>query len=236
MKIFCLIPAFNEKGNLQHLIEGLFKIIPKYSPEYKIFFVIQGNDGSIGILKKLKLKYKNLDWVYYPKALGIGRAYKIGFNKIDDNFTHVLTLDADLNHDPAVLPDFIKEMKKTKADLVIGSRFVRGGIFADRRPWKRLISSLMNRLMTKLTGISIHYISSGYRLMTREVIENIRNELRETGYPNYMELIIKTVRHGFKLSEVPIVYKSRVWGKSKMGKLKTLYDYLGFLPRILITS
>ena len=90
--------------------------------------------------------------------------------------------------------------------------------------------------MTKLTGISIHDISSGYRLMTREVIENIRNELRETGYPNYMELIIKTVRHGFKLSEVPIVYKSRVWGKSKMGKLKTLYDYLGFLPRILITS
>src|SRR3989344_3886754 len=104
MNIFCLIPAYNEKGNLVPLTRGLAKTLPQFSPNYRIFFVIQGDDGSVEILRKLKKINKHIDWVYYKKALGIGRAYKIGFGKIKSNFSHVLTLDADLNHDPYKIP------------------------------------------------------------------------------------------------------------------------------------
>ena len=188
------------------------------------------------VLKKIKSHNKHIDWLYFNQALGIGKAYIIGFGKVDSNFTHVLTLDADLNHDPAVIPDLITEMKKSRADLVIGSRFVEGGKFDDKRWWKRLISKLMNKIVIFMVKIKIHDISSGYRLMKRELIDDIKYELKENGYPNYMELVIRSSRRGYKLAEVPIVYKARIWGKSKMGKLKTMFDYLGFLPRIFLTS
>lgn len=235
MKLFCLIPAYNETGNLIPLTEGLVNIIPKFSPDYKIFFIIQGDNKSLKILKKLKRKYKNIDWVYYEKALGIGKAYKIGFEKVDGDYTHVLTLDADLNHDPAFIPDFINKMKNKKADLVIGSRFIKGGSFNDRRQWKKFISFIVNKIISRIVRLNIHDLSSGYRLIKRNVIENVRSELQETGYPNYMELIIKTARKNYSLSEVPIVYRARVWGKSKMGKIRTMYDYLKFLLRLSFT-
>lgn len=233
MKIFCLIPAYNEKGNLIRLVEGIVRIIPKFSREYKIFFVIQGKDGSINLLKKLKLENKNIDWAYFEKALGIGKAYKIGFDNIDRKFTHILTMDADLNHDPSVLGEFIKTMKINNADLVVGSRFIDGGAFNDKRQWKRFISFILNKIIIIAAKIRINDISSGYRLIKRGVVEKIKNELRELGYPSYMEFAVLAYRHGYKLFEVPIVYKSRVWGKSKMGKLRTLYDYIGFLIHFL---
>ena len=236
MKIFCLIPAFKEKKNLEELIPALYPILSKLCSDFKIFLIIQGSDGSVNLLKKLKPKYKKLDWQYYSNALGIGAAYKTGFMNINDSFSHVLTLDADLNHDPAVLPEFTEIMKKTNADIVVGSRFVKGGVFADNRAWKKLISYLMNKIIIKLTGIKIHDISSGFRLIKRQVIDDIKNELIETGYPNYMELVIKSARRGFELAEVPITYKARKWGKSKMEKLKTMNDYLKFMFRFLLFS
>lgn len=235
MKIFCLIPALNEKGNLELLVNSLSNILSKHTRGYKIFFVVQGNDGSIDLLKKIKLKNKNLDWIYYKKALGVGRAYLIGFNKIDSKFTHVLTLDADLNHDPKAIPGFIQVMEKNRADLVIGSRFMKGGIFNDNRRWKRVISFFMNKIMIFMVKIKIHDISSGFRLMKLQLINEIKNELKEKGYPSYMELIICAAKQGFTLAEVPIVYKARIWGKSKMGKIKTFYDYFLFLQRVFFT-
>lgn len=234
MKIFCLIPAYNEKGNIKILTSRLDRVLSKLSPEYKIFYVIQGNDGSIELLTKLKRKNRHLDWIYFERPLGIGRAYKIGFSKINNHFSHVLTLDADLNHDPRAIPEFIKEMKKNNTDMVIGSRFIKGGIFDDRRYWKRITSFITNRIITFLVKIKLHDISSGFRFLKREVIEKVGPELSENGYPNYMEMVIKTAKSGYKLSEVPIVYYPRIWGKSKMGKLRTMYDYCGFLGRLII--
>ena len=234
MRIFCLIPALNEKGNLTELTSALYRILPKMCSDFLIFFIIQGNDGSINLLKKLKLKYKKIGWQYYPYALGIGCAYKTGFNQVNSYFTHALTLDADLNHDPAVLPRFIDKMKRTNADLVIGSRFVKGGKFADRRTWKKIISRLMNRLITKYADLNIHDLSSGYRLIKRKVIDEVKDNLTESGYPSYMEFVITAAFKGFKIREVPISYKSRVWGKSKMGKFQTMNAYLRFLLRLAL--
>lgn len=235
MKIFCLIPAFNEKNNLATLTEKLHHHLSAYKRIFfKIYFVIQGDDGSLDIIRSLKKLYRQVDFIYYPKALGIGKAYKVGFEHVDKNFTHVLTLDADLNHDPKELSKFFRLLKKKNTDIIIGSRFVKGGSFNDKRIWKRLASFGVNFFITKLLKIKVHDITSGYRLIRCEVVDKIKNELKEKGYTSYMEFILLAHKHGFKIKEVAISYKPRKWGKSKMKKIKTLFDYLFFLKRILL--
>lgn len=234
MRIFCLIPAYNEKGNLVELSRRLISTLVKEKISFKIFFVIQGDKDAYNLLENLKKTYPQIDYIYFPQPLGIGRAYQIGFQHINKAFTHVLTLDADLNHQPEELPKFLAVWKKSAPDIIIGSRFVPGGKFQDQRAWKKVTSFLVNLVITKFLGIKVHDVTSGYKLIKREVVENIKDHLKETGYPSYMEFMLQAKKSGFKIKEVPINYVPRKWGKSKMGKIKTFLNYLFFLPKALL--
>lgn len=233
MKILCLIPAYNEKGNLTELVKKLSFQLSKIGLQYELLFIIQGTDGSFNLMKKLEKYYKQIHFLYFPKPLGIGTAYQVGFAQIDKTTTHILTLDADLNHDPVLISQFLQALNKEHADIIIGSRFMKGGQFQDRRIWKRVISFIINILITKLFKIDVHDITSGYRLMKKNVVTAIYKDLKESGYPSYMELILQAKIHGFIIKEIPIKYIPRRWGKSKMNKIKTFFDYLFFFIRIL---
>lgn len=236
MKIFTLIPAFDERGNLEVLINRLENQFKIQKIQYKIFFVVQGDDGSRQLLEKLKREKPFLDFIFYEKPLGIGRAYKIGYGKIDKTADYILTMDADLNHDIKDLPKFLKSIRVTKSDLVIGSRFVTGGKFEDRRIWKKAASLVTNKLVTLLLGIPVKDISSGYRLIKREIVEKINQKLHCTGYPAYMEFILYAHKFGLKIAEVPITYHPRSWGESKINSARTFIDYIRFLGSILFNS
>ncbi len=235
MRICCLIPAFNEKGNLKELIEKLEAFFTKEKIKFFIFFVIQGNDGSRALLSQLKLKHKHIDFIYFPNALGIGKAYRIGFKKVakmPKEYTHILTLDADLNHNPAELPKFFESAKSTHADIIIGSRFVQGGKFQDKRIWKKVVSTLVNVCITRLLKIPIQDTTSGFRLIKRTVVDTLQNTLSENEYPAYMEFILLARRKKFRMQEVSITYAPRKWGVSKMNPMRTFLDYLFFLPGV----
>lgn len=236
MKIFTLIPAYNEKENLVKLIGQLENEFKKQKIQFKIFFVIQGNDKSKELLENLKKKNSCLDFVYYPKPLGIGNAYKIGYAKADKSADYILTMDADLNHDIRDLSRFIKAMNDTQSDIIIGSRFITGGKFGDKRIWKRMASRLMNKLITASLNINIKDISSGYRLIKRGTAERVSNKLRSRGYPSYMEFIVLAHKLKMKMTEIPITYHHRVWGKSKISSVQTLIDYFRFLGTFIFSS
>lgn len=233
MKILCLIPAYNERGNIEPLVKLLHRSFSSLSLPYFIFFIIQGNDGSAQLLETLKKRYGRLDFISFPKPLGIGRAYREGFHHINKSFSHILTMDADLNHDPDDLSKFLEIMKKMKADIVIGSRFMKQGKFSETRRWKRLASMALNRLLVWLFKLPVNDISSGYRLIRIHVIKEVRDTLHENGYPAYMEFILRSHKQGFSLHEVPITYTPRVWGKSKMNAIKTCRDYMLFLFKLV---
>lgn len=233
MKIFVLIPAYNEKGNLENLISSLEKQLVKLKLEFRVFFVLQGNDGSKQLLEKLKIKNKSLSYLYFPHPLGIGRAYQKGFNNIDKSANYILTMDADLNHDPKEIGQMIAKIQKEKTDLVIGSRFVPGGVFSDSRAWKRKVSFYTNKFIKLIAGWKIFDASSGYRLIKPEVIGKIKDKLKFSGYPFYMEFVFLANKSGFKISEVPIFYHPRTWGKSKIGSFNTFGQYFKFLLYVL---
>lgn len=232
MTIYCIVPAYNERENIRLLNDKLIRQFEKLNCRYRILYIIQGKDGSLDIVRKIKKVYPAIDFRYHAQPLGIGLAYLEGFKLVPKSFQFVLTLDADLNHDPSDLPKFIKTMIDHRADIVIGSRFIRGGKFADRRIWKRYISRGVNMFITRLFGFKVHDISSGYRLIKNNIIRQIIPYLRETGYPAYIEFILLAYKYGFKIEEVPITYASRIWGRSKMGISETLRHYIKFLFRL----
>lgn len=234
MKVICIIPALNEKGNLEALTSRLHKEFRKLNVAYKILYILQGDDGSNILLDELKKKYSQLDYIHFAKPLGIGKAYRTGFNMIDNSATHVLTLDADLNHDPGELNKFLTVWKNYKPDIIIGSRFIKGGSFNDKRLWKRVISAMVNSFISSLLGIKIHDTTSGYRLIKKDAVLKIKNSLKENGYTFYMEFILLSQKAGSTMKEVSIIYHPRIWGKSKMGKAQTLLNYFKFMPRILL--
>lgn len=237
MNILCIIPAFNEQGNLPKLTKRLTAAFRKHKLRCAIFFVLQGDKNSVEIIKQLRRKYPNcaIEYVWKPSALGIGAAYRLGFSRVPKTVSHILTLDADLNHDPEDIPKFISAVRKQHADFVVGSRFIEHGAFYDRRGWKRVVSRWVNRIIMFLLHLRVHDLTSGYRLIRREVIEHVAPGLKEQGYPAYMELALTAHRAGFRLIEVPIVYSPRTWGESKMRTRDTLTAYLLFMKR-LITS
>lgn len=233
MKIYCLIPAFDETGNLIELCQRLTAVFKNNNITYKILLVIQGDKKGRELVKKMHVLNKRIDYIYYPKALGIGRAYNIAFNEVNSYWTHVLTMDADLNHQPEEFPKLLQAYKKTHSELIIGSRFIQGGKFKDKRLWKIVTSKLVNLIINKILDVSILDKTSGYRLIRSSLIIKIRNLLKEKGYPSYMELLFLTLKNGSTVYEVPITYVPRTWGKSKMGKLKTSIDYLMFLVKLI---
>lgn len=236
MKIFVLIPAYDEKENLDLLITGLEKELSKHKLKYKIFFVLQGNDGSKELVENFKKKKALIDYIYFPKPIGIGNAYKIGYSHIDKSADLVLTMDADLNHDIKDLPRMIKELEGNDFDLIIGSRFINGGIFDEKRLWKKIASSLTNKIVSTFLGLHINDVTSGFRLMKIDLIKKVSKQLKCSGYPSYMEFILAANKYGYKIQEVPITYHHRIWGKSKISSISTLIDYARFLGSLFFSS
>lgn len=238
MNILCIIPAYNEQGNLPELTRRLTGALKKQKHRFGILFVLQGDKDNISVVKKLQRRHRTctIGYVWKPQALGIGAAYRIGFSRIPKTITHILTMDADLNHDPEDIPKFLDAATRQGADFVIGSRFIAHGAFHDRRGWKRIISRGVNCAIMTILRLHIHDLTSGYRLVRREVIDRVLPGLKENGYPAYMELALAAHREGFRLTEVPIIYSPRTWGRSKMRTRDTLTGYLLFMKRIMTSS
>jgi dolichol-phosphate mannosyltransferase len=236
IKIAAIVPAYNESGNLKKLTDYLISSFRKNHIVYEIIFIIQGNDNSKKIIEALQIKNKKIKAKFFPHPLGIGYAYQQGYNIITKKYDYVFTLDADLNHHPKYLSKFLDKIAENNSDMVIGSRYIKGGQFSDDRIWKRYLSLIVNTFLSSVLGIKIHDLSSGFRLMRSELVINIRKRLKEKDYPSYMEFIILAKKSGFKIEEIPIIYTPRIWGESKLKGLNTLISYLKFIARIVFNS
>lgn len=226
MMLSIVLAAYNEGKNVLYLTSRLIKTIKLMKIPFEIIYVVAGEDDTIEILKKIQKKEKNLRLFYSKKPSGLGRAFKLGLSKISQNTTHVLTLDADLNHQPEELPYFFEAMKNKTADIVVGSRYVRGGSI-NVFPWrKRIISKATNILVAIVTGMYVKDKTSNYRLYRRPVIDVIIKKMRLSGFECVVEMLLIAAKSNFKITETPIQFKWRVYGESKLNMLKTAAGYI----------
>jgi dolichol-phosphate mannosyltransferase len=220
-----VIPTFNEKGNVNLLVKGIFKA----NRQSKVVFVDDNSpDGTGEILDSLAFKYNGRVFVIHRKSKhrSIGRSYVEGFLYALRKFKSGLfmSMDADLSHDPAAIPEFIKAIKGH--DLILGSRYIPGGgtsFSLDRK----IMSKGANWLAIKLLKLPVHDTTGAYRLYRREVLENIGlKNIKSDGYSLFEEFIFIANSKGFRIKEVPIFFRDREHGKSKLGKKELIRFFL----------
>ena len=204
-----IIPTYNEKKNLAELVDRLKNI----SPEAEIIIIDDNSpDGTGEFARHLGLKV-----LIRPGREGLASAVLEGFKLARGDILCVM--DADLSHPPEILPEMLRLIKSGSADLVVGSRLVRGGGTPRWAWYQRLISDLARWPARLLTDIKD--VTSGFFMVKRAAIEGIK--INPIGYKILLEILAKGKFQ--KAVEVPIIFADRTGSKSKMG-LKTTGEYL----------
>ena len=208
--------TYNEKENIQELIER----INKYHRILDILIIDDNSPDKTGdILKGLKKKNKNLNYIFREKKLGLDSAHKIAYQyALENNYTKLITMDADLSHNPKEIPKFIKLLDKH--EFVIGSRYSKGG--NCEMPFLRLLLSIIGNYLIKFCmRLECNEFTTSYRGFNLKRLKNFHlNDVKSKGYSFFMETIYRINQKKFNIYEIPINFKNRSKGKSKIPKIE----------------
>ena len=216
-KKLVIIPTYNEIENIKNIIDTIFSL----SIPFDILIVDDNSpDGTALEVEKLQSIYpKKLFLEIRDKKLGLGTAYIYGFKwALAQNYDYIFEMDADFSHNPNDLCRLYNECIEKKADITIGSRYIKG-VNVVNWPLPRILLSYGASLYVKIiTGMKIEDPTSGFICYSRKVIEAINlDSIRFIGYAFQIEMKYKAYIRKFKLLEVPIIFTDRSKGKSKMN-------------------
>jgi dolichol-phosphate mannosyltransferase len=232
LKACVVLPTYNEAENIESIIKAIFAMQSNVSTHKLYVIVVDDNspDGTQGIVKQQMQQFPQLHLVTGNKV-GLGDAYKRGISFAITTFNPdlLLQMDADGQHDPKLIPEFIN-LANNDFSLVIGSRFIDGGKTPDFSIWRKFLSILANWLVRNLGGVKhVKDCTSGFRCIKANLISKCDfNYLSTKGYSFQSSLVYELIRHGAKPIEIPIIFKDRVKGQSKL----TLADQIEFLINI----
>lgn len=240
MKAVVIIPTYNEKGNIDKLINVLEEdVFPKVKGYEMGILVADDNspDGTSDIVKDLMKKWKNLE-IILGKKEGLGAAYIRGMdyaiNKM--NADVVFEMDADFFHDPNKIPEFLKKIDEGH-DFVIGTRYSGGGSIPKNWGIHRKILSVFGNMIIRwvLMRFYIHDWTGGYRAIKKEVFLKEKEKLKAfKGYIFQVGFLLCAIQDGFKVAEVPFDAKDRVAGRSKIPARQTIIQTLYFVIKARI--
>lgn len=234
MKIFVMIPTYNERANVGDLVRGIHRALPSATA-----LVVDDSspDGTADEVKRLMRRDRRLRLMLRPREVkGRGWAGRDGFlEAMRLGADAVVEMDADLSHDPQHLPALLAPVRKGQADVVVGSRYVPGGKDADR-PWhRRAVSGFARQYLAFVLGIPLKDPTSGYRVFSKKALSAIRTATLTARDPFIVsEMMYRCVRAGLRVVEVPIVFVDRTRGISKLG-FTTLLKYLGKALRLRLS-
>ena len=216
MKGLFIIPTYNEANNIRLIIPEILK-----QDENTDILVVDDNspDGTSDVVKELMEKSDRIFLLLREKKMGLGRAYVAGFKwALEKNkYDYVCEIDADFSHDPNDFYRF-KEKLSEGYDLIIGSRY-KDGIRVLNWDMKRFIISIGGNLYARIaTGINLTDLTGGYNCYSIKVLEKVNlDSISSSGYSFQIEMKANAVFKGFKVVEVPIVFRDRFDGTSKMS-------------------
>jgi dolichol-phosphate mannosyltransferase len=224
-----VIPTYNEATNLPAIVPQVLSQDPRLE-----VLVIDDNsqDGTGAIADGLAAANQRVHVLHREGKLGLGTAYIAGFRwALERDYAYVFEMDADFSHDPAHLKDFLKAIPE--ADLVIGSRYLKGRVTVVNWPMGRLVLSYCANIYARwITGLRIWDLTAGFKCFRRTVLEAIDlSAVRSNGYAFQIEMSFRAWRKGFKLAEIPIVFVDRTEGQSKMSRA-IVREAIWMVPRL----
>jgi dolichol-phosphate mannosyltransferase len=234
VKSAVVIPTYNERENIGLLVNEILAL-----PMDICVIVVDDNspDGTGDLLTDMASRLLALHVIHRPCKMGLGTAHIAGFRMaLDMDVECVLTMDADFSHHPRYLPDLVAAAQQ--GDIVIGSRYVKGG-GAVNCGWNRtLLSRAANGFARLLLGLQACDCTAGFRCYRRAVLETTPlDTIFSNGYSFLIEILYKCQRLGYCVSEVPIIFENRQRGSSKISKteiLRAAYTVLRLTPGRLL--
>lgn len=211
-----IIPTYNEKENVESIIRAVFALESIFS----VLIIDDGSpDGTAGIVKNLQIEFPDrLFLVERQGKLGLGTAYIRGFEwALEHNYEYIFEMDADFSHDPNDLLRLYQSCKDG-ADLAIGSRYINGVNVVNWPIGRVLMSYYASVYVRLITGMKIMDATAGFKCYRRKVLETLKlDRIKFKGYAFQIELKFRTWKRGFNIVEVPIIFRDRTQGKSKMS-------------------
>ena len=216
MKAIVVVPTYNERENIENLIASV-----QAQPGNIDVLVVDDNspDGTGDLAEELAARTPGkVSVLHRDRKEGLGPAYLAGFQHVLANMHHelIMQMDADLSHDPAYLPKFVKAAESY--DLILGSRYVKG-ISVVNWDFKRLLlSKTASRYVRLVTGLPYTDLTGGFKCWRRKTLEGIGlRHVSARGYIFQTEMTYRAYRKGFRVGEIPIIFYERNMGRSKIS-------------------
>ena len=215
-RVLVIVPTYNERENISRLIDAVLL----QDPRLEILVVDDGSpDGTGAIVEAIGSTNTRVHLLRREKKMGLGTAYIAGFRwSMERRYDYTFEMDADFSHDPAHLPQFLREIQT--ADLVLGSRYRDGKVTVVNWPMSRLLLSYFANVYARIvTGLPLWDSTGGFKCYRRTVLEAIDlTRVRSNGYAFQIEMSFRAWKKNFRIVEIPIVFVDRTEGTSKMSK------------------
>ena len=213
-KILVFIATYNEK---QHISDLFYNII-KISPEYDVLIIDDNStDGTKESLEKLIATHTCLTVIHRPRKMGVGSAHRAAMvYALKNEYEELVTMDADFSHSPSTIPQMLEKLKTS--DFVIGSRYMKGGK-SDYEGYRKWVSLVANQLARVILGIKLHECTTSFRAFRVPLFNSLNlSPIKSNGYSFFLECVYRIKCEDAEMAEVPIHFKDRFHGKSKIPK------------------
>jgi dolichol-phosphate mannosyltransferase len=218
IKILIFSASYNEVENIEVFLKKIYNFYPNYH-----ILIIDDNspDGTKKKIINLKKNIKNLFLISRNKKLGLDSAHKLAYKFAENNdYDYLITMDADLSHNPKEIKNFVKYLQNYP--FVIGSRYIKGGkcLMKGRR---LLLSKYGNLLIKRILKTRVSEFTTSYRGFNLKKLKGFSLKMvKNSGYSFFMGTVIEILKRNFKIKEIPIIFKDRSKGVSKIPKLELL--------------
>jgi dolichol-phosphate mannosyltransferase len=231
--VWVVIPTYNEAENLERVTGAVLAELQRVAGEDHHILIVDDNspDGTGEIADRLQANTPALEVLHRQNKAGLGQAYVAGFKyALERGAELIFEMDADLSHDPRYLGPMLAETESN--DLVLGSRYVPGGGVRDWGWLRRLISRGGGIYARIILGVGVRDLTGGFKCIRREVLEAIDvTSIDAAGYVFQIEVTYRALLAGFRVKEVPIVFRDRTHGSSKMSA-KIALEAMLLVPRL----
>ncbi|QGA55170.1 glycosyltransferase [Sulfolobus sp. E5-1-F] len=227
-----VIPTYNERDNIIKLVKEINRIVPYTS---RILIVDDNSpDGTASVLQGLNINNLTIFVRYHER--GLGSALRYGIKKaIELESDFIVTMDADFSHDPKYLPEMMKIALNENCDLVIGSRYIKGGGIENWPFSRRIISKGANYLFKLISHSPINDNTSNYRIYSRKAALLALECDTTNGYEFQICSIFKIIRNNLKFKEYPIIFTDRKIGKSKLN-FREILNWFLYIVKLSLSS